>query len=154
MPCVKSTYWINSFWSICPWLPQCSWSNMKIHSTSPEYGTIWPASQEPAPHPNWIFPHMCITPSGFWHLMTWVPVNPVHHPDSTEPTLHVSNPSKKVECFKIFLIFFMAQSLIMILTEPDMNPSDVEVFGTSPDSMTITWRVKLFWFDLIQYSIY
>lgn len=44
--------------------------------------------------------------------------------------------------------------MIMILTAPDMNPSDVEVIGTSPDSMTITWRVKLFWFDLIQYSIY
>ncbi|XP_067247931.1 neuronal cell adhesion molecule a isoform X6 [Chanodichthys erythropterus] len=24
--------------------------------------------------------------------------------------------------------------------QPDMNPSDVEVIGTSPDSMTITWR--------------
>lgn len=49
---------------------------------------------------------------------------------------------------------FMPQSLIMILIEPDMNPSDIQVIGTSPDSMTITWRVKLIWFDLIQYTIY
>lgn len=32
----------------------------------------------------------------------------------------------------------------MILTEPDMNPSDIEVIGTSPDSMTITWTVNSF----------
>lgn len=25
-----------------------------------------------------------------------------------------------------------------------MNPSDVEVVGTSPDSMTVTWKVKRF----------
>lgn len=43
--------------------------------------------------------------------------------------------------------------MIMILTEPDMNPSDVEVIGTSPDSMTVTWRVKLFWFDSIKYLL-
>uniref|UniRef100_A0A8C1YDA1 Neuronal cell adhesion molecule a n=1 Tax=Cyprinus carpio TaxID=7962 RepID=A0A8C1YDA1_CYPCA len=30
---------------------------------------------------------------------------------------------------------------------PDMNPSDVEVIGTSPDSMTITWRFTWFPFN-------
>uniref|UniRef100_A0A8C2EYQ6 Neural cell adhesion molecule L1 n=1 Tax=Cyprinus carpio TaxID=7962 RepID=A0A8C2EYQ6_CYPCA len=28
--------------------------------------------------------------------------------------------------------------------QPEVNPSDVEVIGTSPDSVTITWRVKHF----------
>ncbi len=46
----------------------------------------------------------------------------------------------------------MNQSLILILAGPDMNPSDVEVIGTSPDSVTITWRVKHLWFDFIQWS--
>uniref|UniRef100_A0A8C2HJW3 Neural cell adhesion molecule L1 n=1 Tax=Cyprinus carpio TaxID=7962 RepID=A0A8C2HJW3_CYPCA len=32
--------------------------------------------------------------------------------------------------------------------QPEVNPSDVEVIGTSPDSVTITWRVKHF--DFVQ----
>lgn len=50
----------------------------------------------------------------------------------------------------------MAQSLIMILTEPDMNPSDIEVIGTSPDSMTITWTVNSFdviWFKTVHTNL-
>uniref|UniRef100_A0A8C2EZZ3 Neural cell adhesion molecule L1 n=1 Tax=Cyprinus carpio TaxID=7962 RepID=A0A8C2EZZ3_CYPCA len=35
--------------------------------------------------------------------------------------------------------------------QPEVNPSDVEVIGTSPDSVTITWRVKHF--DFVQETI-
>lgn len=95
------------FWSIYTWLPQCSWSNVKIRSTSLEYGSIWLKSQGPAPQHTWSFPRMCITPSGSWHSMMWVWVNPALHPDSTEPTLHVSYPSKKIECLRIFIHLFL-----------------------------------------------
>lgn len=75
---------------------------MKIRSTSLKYGSIWLKSQVPAPQHTWSFPRMCITPSGSWHSMTWVWVNPALHPDSTEPIPHVSYTSKKIECLRIF----------------------------------------------------
>uniref|UniRef100_A0A8C2F1F6 Neural cell adhesion molecule L1 n=1 Tax=Cyprinus carpio TaxID=7962 RepID=A0A8C2F1F6_CYPCA len=37
--------------------------------------------------------------------------------------------------------------------QPEVNPSDVEVIGTSPDSVTITWRVKHFDFCILMATL-